>query len=68
MSAEEGALTGYLVVKVLEAAGHNSEDVEVWDPSINEAYVKGVHRLVCAVQLCCMYAQEAGATGRGDCA
>ena len=31
---------GYLVVKVLEAAGHNGEDVKVWDDSLKEAFVK----------------------------
>lgn len=32
---------GFLVVKVLEAAGHNSSDVRVWDPSFTEGFVKG---------------------------
>ena len=31
---------GYLVVKVMEAAGHNGEDVKVWDDSLKEAFVK----------------------------
>jgi hypothetical protein len=31
---------GYLVVKVLEAAGHNGEDRKVWDDSLKEAFVK----------------------------
>ena len=33
-------LRGYLVVKVLEAAGHNGEDVKVWDDTMKEAFVK----------------------------
>jgi len=33
-------LQGYLVVKVLEAAGHNGDDVRVWDDSLKEAFVK----------------------------
>ena len=31
---------GYLVVKVLEAAGHNGDDAKVWDDSLKEAFVK----------------------------
>eukprot|EP00887_Chlorella_sp_A99_P002540 scaffold6.g2540.t1 len=31
---------GYLVVKVLEAAGHNSSDQPVWDASFTEGFVK----------------------------
>jgi len=31
---------GYLVVKVLEAAGHNGEDRKVWDDTLKEAFVK----------------------------
>jgi hypothetical protein len=34
-------LKGYLVVKVLEAAGHNSEDIKVWDDTLKEGFVKG---------------------------
>jgi len=33
-------LRGYLVVKVLEAAGHNGDDVKVWDDSLNDIFVK----------------------------
>lgn len=33
-------IEGYLVVKVLEAAGNNSDDVKVWDPSFKEGFVK----------------------------
>ena len=33
-------LRGYLVVKVLEAAGHNGEDVKVWDDSFKEVFAK----------------------------
>lgn len=33
-------LRGYLVVKVLEAAGHNGDDVKVWDDSLKEVFVK----------------------------
>lgn len=33
-------LKGYLVVKVLEAAGQNGEDVKVWDDSVKEAFAK----------------------------
>ena len=35
------AAQGYLVVKVLEAAGHNSEDERVWDANFTEGFVKG---------------------------
>lgn len=31
---------GYLVVKVLEAAGQNGEDVKVWDDSLKEVFAK----------------------------
>ena len=33
-------LQGYLVVKVLEAAGQNGDDEPVWDESVKEAFVK----------------------------
>ena len=33
-------LRGYLVVKVLEAAGQNGDDVKVWDDSVKEAFAK----------------------------
>ncbi len=33
-------LQGYLVVKVLEAAGQNGDDETVWDESVKEAFVK----------------------------
>lgn len=33
-------LRGYLVVKVLEAAGHNGDDVRVWDDTFKDAFVK----------------------------
>ena len=33
-------LRGYLVVKVLEAAGHNGDDLKVWDDTLKEAFVK----------------------------
>lgn len=38
--ASTQAPKGYLVVKVLEAAGHNSNDVPVWDASFDEGYVR----------------------------
>ena len=37
-------IRGYLVVKVLEAAGHTGEDVRVWDASVKDAFVKGERR------------------------
>lgn len=33
-------IQGYLVVKVLEAADHNSDDVKVWDPNFTHGFVK----------------------------
>lgn len=33
-------LRGYLVVKVLEAAGHNGDDLKVWDDSLKDIFVK----------------------------
>lgn len=33
-------LQGYLVVKVLEAAGHNGDDARVWDDNFKDAFVK----------------------------
>jgi hypothetical protein len=33
-------LQGYLVVKVLEAAGQNGDDDQVWDESVRDAFVK----------------------------
>lgn len=32
---------GWLVVKVLEVAGHNKEDEVVWDPSFDRGFVRG---------------------------
>lgn len=38
MSSEQ--LRGYLVIKVLEAAGQNAEDERVWDSDLKECFVK----------------------------
>jgi hypothetical protein len=36
----EGGPLGYLVINVLEAAGHDSEDVVVWDPDLKQGYAR----------------------------
>jgi len=33
-------IQGYLVVKVLEAAGQNGDDVPVWDDTVRDVFVK----------------------------
>ena len=40
MSATESGLQGYLVVKVLEAAGQNGDDLQVWDETVRDVFVK----------------------------
>ena len=40
MATDASNLQGYLVVKVLEAAGQNGDDETVWDESVKEAFVK----------------------------
>jgi len=40
MASDASNLQGYLVVKVLEAAGQNGDDETVWDESVKEAFVK----------------------------
>jgi hypothetical protein len=40
MATDAQNLQGYLVVKVLEAAGQNGDDETVWDESVKEAFVK----------------------------
>lgn len=37
----EGGPLGYLVINVLEAAGHDSEDAVVWDPDFKQGYARG---------------------------
>lgn len=32
---------GYLVINVLESAGHDSEDAPVWEPNFKEGYARG---------------------------
>jgi hypothetical protein len=32
---------GYLVINVLEAAGHNQEDEKVWEPEFRAGYARG---------------------------
>lgn len=41
MATNGDIVEGYLVVKVLEVAGHNKNDEPVWDPSFQAGYVKG---------------------------
>jgi hypothetical protein len=36
-------LKGYLVVKVLEAAGQNGDDEQVWDDSVRDVFVKSAY-------------------------
>ncbi|KAI7845712.1 hypothetical protein COHA_000826 [Chlorella ohadii] len=36
----EGGPLGYLVINVLEAAGHDSEDAVVWDPDLKQGYAR----------------------------
>lgn len=36
----EGGPLGYLVINVLEAAGHDSEDAVVWDPDFKQGYAR----------------------------
>ena len=33
--------TGFLVINVLEAAGHDSNDAGVWEPDFKEGYARG---------------------------
>ncbi|KAL6779845.1 hypothetical protein ACKKBG_A13965 [Auxenochlorella protothecoides x Auxenochlorella symbiontica] len=40
MATNGDIVEGYLVVKVLEVAGHNKNDEPVWDPSFQAGYVK----------------------------
>lgn len=40
MSGTDSGLQGYLVVKVLEAAGQNGDDDQVWDESVRDVFVK----------------------------
>lgn len=40
MSGTESGLQGYLVVKVLEAAGQNGDDDQVWDETVRDVFVK----------------------------
>jgi len=40
MSGTETGLQGYLVVKVLEAAGQNGDDDQVWDDTVRDVFVK----------------------------
>lgn len=41
----EGGPLGYLVINVLEAAGHDSEDAVVWDPDFKHGYARGELRV-----------------------
>ncbi len=41
----EGGPLGYLVINVLEAAGHDSEDAVVWDPDLKQGYARGAFRV-----------------------
>lgn len=41
MVANGEAAEGYLVIKVLEVAGHDKNDEPVWEPSFKHGYVKG---------------------------
>lgn len=40
----ESKLQGYLVVKVLEAAGQNGDDDQVWDESVRNVFAKSTCR------------------------
>lgn len=37
----EGGPLGYLVINVLEAAGHDSDDAVVWEPEFKQGYARG---------------------------
>jgi hypothetical protein len=41
MADSDASIKSYLVVKVLEASGHNSNEVKVWDDDFKEGYVRG---------------------------
>lgn len=41
MADSNGAIAGYLVINVLEAAGHDSDDAVVWEPEFNKGYARG---------------------------
>ncbi|KAK2076045.1 hypothetical protein QBZ16_001381 [Prototheca wickerhamii] len=43
MVANGEAAEGYLVIKVLEVAGHDKNDEPVWEPSFKHGYVKGIY-------------------------
>jgi len=45
-------LKGYLVVKVLEAAGQNGDDEQVWDDSVRDVFVKSTHFVNYRARLC----------------
>jgi hypothetical protein len=57
---------GYLVVKVLEAAGHNGEDRKVWDDTLKEAFVKSKFVLINTSVLMILIGGPLAILGRGQ--
>lgn len=41
MAEANGAVAGFLVINVLEAAGHDSDDAVVWEPEFKNGYARG---------------------------
>ena len=39
--AEAPAPVGYLVINVLEAAGHDADDAAVWEPDFKQGHARG---------------------------
>lgn len=56
MTAVEPPPLGYLIVNVLEAAGHDAEDAPVWDAEFKQGYARGepgaAASKLCACALC----------------
>lgn len=61
----EGGPLGYLVINVLEAAGHDSEDAVVWDPDFKQGYARGAPGRCCFMALLLSRVEQAREEGQG---